>query len=88
MPEACVLHAAAPVSPSHVQAPPGRSRYQRSEFLHTSEFPKELPTHTAECKRLGAPVEGVGVRERGGGGAGSKRESEGGREEGSDELHE
>jgi len=29
----------------------GRSRYQTSEFLNTSEFPTELPTHSPE--RLG-----------------------------------
>jgi len=29
--------------------PPGRSRYQTSEFPATSEFPTELPTHRYPC---------------------------------------
>jgi len=34
--------------------PCGRSRYQTSEFLNTSEFPTELPTHIPPARRVGS----------------------------------
>ena len=42
--------------------PLGRSRYQTSEFLNTSEFPTESPTHTPHAWQIALEIRAQVVR--------------------------